>query len=132
LKLQRANQSLSPPEASFCDEIRKGWVAFYPPTTLSSASKRHSYASAFRPLCKELFEHISAYQTRLRNKRSHPDYAHLASEVDFTDADLVLLAIGDTMRRDVVLDDWAASEQWRSLLSCLWEMRFLEKHLEPA
>jgi hypothetical protein len=132
LKLQRANQSLSPPEASFCDEIRKGWVAFYPPTTLSSASKRHSYASAFRLLCKELFEHISAYQTKLRNKRSHPDYAHLASEVDFTDADLVLLAIGDTMRRDVVLDDWAASEQWRSLLSCLWEMRFLEKHLEPA
>ena len=132
LRLQRANQSLAPPEASFCNEIRKGWVAYYPPATVSPASKRHNQTSAFRLLSKELVEFISAYQIKLRNKRSQQEYAHLAADVDFTDVDLAFLAIGDAIRRDVALDDRAAAEQWRSLLSCLWEMRFLEKRLEPA
>jgi hypothetical protein len=132
LKLQRSNQSLSPSEASFCEEIRKGWVAYYPCTTLSSVSKLYSQLSAFRLLSKELLEHISKYQAKLSNKRSHPDYAHLASEVDFTEVDLAFLSIKDSMRRGEVLENRAAIEQFRTLCDCLWGMRFLDKQLEPA
>lgn len=132
MKLHRSNQSLSPSEASFCEEIRKGWVAYYPTSTISPASKLYTHISAQRLLSKELFEHILSYHTNLGNKRSHPDYAHLASDVDFTSVDLTFLGIKESMRRGDVLEDRAVSEQFRLLCRCLWEMRFLEKKMEPA
>jgi hypothetical protein len=132
MKIQRSNQSLSPSESSFCEEIRKGWIAYYPSSTLSSAVKLYTQASAHKLLSKELFEHITVYQSKLSNKRSNSDYAHLASEVDFTEVDLAFLLIKESMRRGDVLDDRALSEQFKSLCSCLWEMRFLDKRLEPA
>jgi hypothetical protein len=132
MKIQRSNQSLSPSESSFCEEIRKGWIACYPSSTLSSAVKLYTQASALKLLSKELFEHISVYQSKLSNKRSNSDYAHLASDVDFTEVDLAFLFIKESLRRGDVLDDRALSEQFKSLCSCLWEMRFLDKRLEPA
>lgn len=132
MKLHRSNQSLSPSEASFCEEIRKGWVAYYPTSTISPATKLYTHISAQRLLSKELFEHILSYHTNLGNKRSHPDYAHLASNVDFTCVDLAFLGIKESVRRGDVLEDRAATEQFRSLCSCLWEMRFLDKKMEPA
>jgi hypothetical protein len=132
MKLQRKNQSLFPSEVSFCDEIRKGWVPYYASSVLTSITKLYSLTSSYRLLFKELFEHVSAYQTKLANKRSHPDYAHLASEVDFTEVDLALLMIRESVRRGDHLDDRGVHEQLRSLLSCLWDMRYLDKKLEPA
>jgi hypothetical protein len=132
LKLQRSNQSLSPSAASFCEEIRKGWVPYYPSSTLSPTVKMFSHVSACRLLSRELYEQVLAYQTKLSSKRSHSDYAHLASLVDFTDVDLAFLAIKESIRRTDVLDDRAVSELLRSLCACLWEMRFLDKKLEPA
>jgi hypothetical protein len=132
MKLQRSNQSLSPSESSFCEEIRKGWVAHYPPSTLSPSSKLYTQVSAFSLLSKELLEHTSRYQIKLSNKRSQPDYAHLASDVDFSEVDMAFLLIKDAMRRGEDLDSRAASEQFRALSNCLWGMRFLDKQLEPA
>jgi hypothetical protein len=132
MKLQRSNQSLSPSEVSFCEEIRKGWISYYPPSILSPSAKLYTQTHAIRLLSKELFEHILAYQSKLSNKRSHPDYAHLASDVDFTHVDLAFLVIKESIRRADVLDDRAAAEQLRSLCACLWEMRFLDKKMEPA